>query len=81
MTVASIRQAPSQRDIEHLGEQIAELSAHIDAATYRLLVLIADFDQSEAAGTVASRAARIGSTGAPASISERHARRCEWPER
>ena len=44
MTVAPASQDPSPRDIEHLGEQIAELSAHIDAATYRLLVLIADFD-------------------------------------
>ena len=45
MTVAPASRAPSQRDIEYLGEQIAELSAHIDAATYRLLVLIADFDE------------------------------------
>ena len=32
-------------DLEHLGNAIAELSAHIQAATYRLLVLICEFDQ------------------------------------
>jgi hypothetical protein len=32
-------------DVERLGDEIAELAAHIDAATYRLLVLIREFDQ------------------------------------
>ena len=31
-------------DLDRLGDQIAELSAHIQAATYRLLVLIREFD-------------------------------------
>ena len=31
-------------DIDRLGDQIAEISAHIQAATYRLLVLIHEFD-------------------------------------
>ena len=31
-------------DIDRLGDEIAELSAHIQAATYRLLVLIRKFD-------------------------------------
>ena len=31
-------------DVDRLGEEIAELSAHIQAATYRLLVLIREFD-------------------------------------
>ena len=31
-------------DLDRLGEQIAEISAHIQAATYRLLVLIGEFD-------------------------------------
>ena len=33
--------------LDALGDQIAELSAHIDAATYRLLVLIREFDERE----------------------------------
>ena len=37
------RQPPST-DLDQLGERIAELSAHIQAATYRLLVLIREFD-------------------------------------
>src|SRR5919201_1352053 len=32
------------RDLEQLGEEIAELSAHLDAATARLLELIREFD-------------------------------------
>ena len=32
-------------DLELLGDEIAELAAHIHAATYRLLVLIREFDQ------------------------------------
>jgi hypothetical protein len=36
------------RDIDHLADEIAELSAHIEAATYRLLCLIRQFDESMA---------------------------------
>ena len=31
-------------DLDHLGDEIAELSAHLDAATARLLALIREFD-------------------------------------
>jgi len=34
----------SAADLEHLGDQIAELSAHLDAASARLLDLIREFD-------------------------------------
>jgi hypothetical protein len=37
----------SHTDLERLGDEIAELAAHIHAATYRLLVLIGEFDQRE----------------------------------
>lgn len=37
--------ANEHTDIERLGDEIAELSAQIDAATYRLLVLVAAFDE------------------------------------
>ena len=36
-----------REQLEQLGEAIAELSAHIDAATYRLLCMIAEFDRQE----------------------------------
>ena len=31
-------------ELDRLGDQIAELSAHVDAATARLLALIREFD-------------------------------------
>ncbi|MGH7575102.1 MAG: DUF222 domain-containing protein [Longimicrobiales bacterium] len=37
--------APDPDAIEELGDEIATLSAHIHAATQRLLVLIAEFDR------------------------------------
>ena len=41
------RQSSEDRiaDVDRLGDQIAELSAHIQAATYRLLVMIREFDE------------------------------------
>src|SRR5262249_513843 len=36
---------PNNADLERLGDQIAELSAHLDAATARLLDLIHEFDE------------------------------------
>src|SRR5262245_15355500 len=36
--------ASSDRDLDQLGDEIAELSAHLDAATSRLLGLIREFD-------------------------------------
>ncbi len=37
----------STQNLERLGDKIAELAAHLDAATYRLLVLIREFDAKE----------------------------------
>src|SRR2546429_8684876 len=37
-------------ELERLGDEIAELSAHLDAATARLLDLIRDFDAREGWG-------------------------------
>ena len=42
-------------DTEALGDQIAEISAHIQAATYGLLVLIREFDEREGWGTYGAR--------------------------
>jgi len=39
-----------ERELERLGDEIAELSAHIDAATWRLLTLIREFDEREGWG-------------------------------
>lgn len=36
-----------ESEVQRLGDEIAELSAHIQAATYRLLVLIREFDRQE----------------------------------
>ncbi|HVS14102.1 MAG TPA: DUF222 domain-containing protein [Thermoanaerobaculia bacterium] len=38
---------PTAPSIDELGDQIAELSAHLDAGTYRLLELLRDFDRRE----------------------------------
>jgi len=35
------------RTLDQLGDEIAELSAHLDAATARLLDLIREFDTRE----------------------------------
>ena len=55
----------SPRDLDQLGDEIAELSAHLDAATARLLDLIREFDaRGEDAGT-ASEAYLARRTMAP----------------
>ena len=36
--------SPHYRELDRLGDEIAELSAHLDAATARLLDLIRAFD-------------------------------------
>lgn len=41
-------QAPA--DLDRLGDEIARLAAHLHAATYRLLVLIREFDEREGWG-------------------------------
>jgi hypothetical protein len=48
--------------LDRLGDEIAELSAHLDAATARLLELIRAFD-ARGGGTRASAPARPGSPG------------------
>src|SRR2546425_11807189 len=40
----NISAAEAQTDLERLGDEIAVLSAHLDAATARLLDLIREFD-------------------------------------
>jgi hypothetical protein len=42
--------AEPPKPLERLGDEIAELSAHIQAATYRLLTLIREFDEREGWG-------------------------------
>jgi Domain of unknown function (DUF222) len=39
-----MQNAPSDLDLDRLGDKIAELSAHLDAATAHLLDLIREFD-------------------------------------
>ncbi|HME93241.1 MAG TPA: DUF222 domain-containing protein [Methylomirabilota bacterium] len=41
---ALLEDPPRVRELDRLGDEIAELSAHLDAATARLLALIRDFD-------------------------------------
>ena len=41
-----------QRTIEELGDAIAELAAHIDAARCRWLLLVAEFDEREGWSTL-----------------------------
>ena len=41
---------PSPGELEDLGDEIARLSAHLHAATYRLLVLIRAFDERGSLG-------------------------------
>ncbi|HSL50146.1 MAG TPA: hypothetical protein VK878_13855 [Candidatus Deferrimicrobiaceae bacterium] len=36
--------SPRTAELDRLGDEIAELSAHLDAATARLLALIREFD-------------------------------------
>src|SRR5882672_2151253 len=42
--IATVSSVASMAELERLGDDIAELSAHLDAATARLLDLIRDFD-------------------------------------
>ncbi len=54
----SDRPAPTPvalHDLDDLGNRIAELSAHIQAATYRLLTLIREFDQRDGWNTQGAR--------------------------
>jgi hypothetical protein len=50
LTAAMLTPASSNAELDRLGDQIAELSAHLDAATARLLDLIREFDAREGWG-------------------------------
>ena len=67
-------------ELDRLGDEIALLSAHIEAATGRLLDLIREFD-ARGAGATASAPARTGSPGAWESIWAPRGSECAWPER
>ena len=62
-----------------LGDEIATLAAHLHAATYRLLTLIAEFDRLRGGSPRATARAPTGSPIAPGSIWVRLARRCVPP--
>ncbi len=47
LTADVLTPASSLDDFDRLGDEIAELSAHLDAATARLLDLIREFDARE----------------------------------
>src|SRR5258707_12019383 len=47
LTTAVIDPDPSTAELDRLGDEIAELSAHLEAATARLLDLIREFDARE----------------------------------
>src|SRR5260370_20574445 len=64
-------------ELDRLGDEIAELSAHLDAATARLLDLIREFD-SRGAGTPASGPVPRGCRGASGSTSARRASASGW---
>jgi hypothetical protein len=63
--------------LDRLGDEIAELSAHLDAATARLLGLIREFD-ARGAGMGASAPVRPGSPGGWGSTWARPASGCGW---
>ena len=46
-TLAAAAGPSPDQNLERLGDEIAELAAHLDAATYRILVLIREFDAKE----------------------------------
>src|SRR5258705_5211796 len=50
LTSDMLTPASSTAELDRLGDQIAELSAHLDAATARLLDLIREFDAREGWG-------------------------------
>src|SRR5258708_22809811 len=77
-------------DLDRLGDEIAELSAHLDAATARLLALIREFDARGGWNTGFSSCAawlgwRVASTSGPLASgcgSRGRSARCRaWPRR
>jgi hypothetical protein len=71
---------PNNSELERLGDQIAELAAHLDAATARLLDLIREFDARGGWGN-GFRSARRGCHGASASNRAPLASTSAWPAR
>ena len=63
--------------LDRLADEIAELSAHLEAATARLSILFANSTLG-AAGTTDSPRALPGSPGAWGSTWARPANGCEW---
>ena len=59
LTVDVLPPAGTTAELDRLGDAIAELSAHLEAATARLLDLIRAFDAAKA-GATASAPARHG---------------------
>ena len=47
--------APREAELERLGDEIAELAAHLHAATYQLLVRLRDFDERNGRGRASRR--------------------------
>ena len=45
--ISTVTSATESADLEQLGEEIAELAAHLHAATYQLLVRLREFDQRD----------------------------------
>src|SRR2546422_3387994 len=68
---------PAIAELEGLGDEIAELSAHLDAATARLLDLIREFD-ARGGWATASAPAPSGSPGAWGSIWARRVSASAW---
>ena len=61
-TAPTVVAAPGAVDLDELEEEIAELAAHMHAATYRLLVCLREFD-ARAGGESRARMAAVGSHG------------------
>ncbi len=65
--------------LRELEAQITELAGHLNAANYRWLSLIAEFDRTSTDGrTVRRSRVHIGSIGNAELTSEPRARRCVW---
>jgi len=64
-------------ELDRLGDEIAELSAHLDAATARLLDLIREFDAREGWNT-GFRSCAAWLSWRVGSIWEQRGRRSEW---
>src|SRR6267378_3193296 len=68
-------------ELERLGDEIAELSAHLDAATARLLELIREFDARAGWNTGCSRWAGRGPPSTSSASSAAGVESIDWPKR